>query len=329
MSNPSMHEIQVRGFLQDASILMKNEEEDLIADKVALLKDGVSKKAKIAKYRVGEWFRDEAGIRAPGTEANRADFNIDEVNIDPKQYAMAKEVHDEDVEAENHFNPPPLNNQQDAIQWNVNKIDLKKEIRVASLIESTTWADGNATGEDAAGLWAPGGSNTFIADVRRGKHTVRGLTGKVPNTLVIDYQTFESLAEEATIAEKIKYTQLGVITPQLIAALVGVNEVLVGKAIKNTANEKEEADAFTASNIWETNADKGGAFLFYKPKQMGLKTAAALGQFRTKMPGGRGRLTSSWREQSKHQWVYETAEDTDITVMHANLGFQWIDTFAT
>ena len=301
----------------------------MIADKVAMLKDGVSKKAKIAKYRVGEWFRDEAGIRAPGAEAPRGDFNIDEVNIDPVQYAMAKEVRDEDVEAENHFNPPPLDMQKDALQWNVSKIDLKKEVRVSQLIKDTTWADGNAAGEDAAGLWAPGGSNTMIADVRNGKNAVRDLTGKIPNVLVIDYRTFESLAEEATISDKIKYTQTGIVSAQLLAVLLGVDEVLIGKAVTNSANEQQAADAFTGSNVWETNADKGGAFLFYRPKKLGLKTAAALGQFRTRMPGGRGRLSSAWREPSKHQWVYETAEDTDISVIHANLGYQWIDTFAT
>jgi len=178
---PNMHELQVRSFIQDASILMKNDEDSLIADRVAPIVDGVSKKAKIAKYRVGEWFRDGAEIRAPGAEAARSGYNIDSVDVSPKQFAHATEVHDEDVEAENHDAAPPLNNQQDAIQWNVNKIDLKKEIRVSQLIKDTTWADGNAAGEDAAGLWAPGGSNTFLADIRNGKATIQSKTGKIPN----------------------------------------------------------------------------------------------------------------------------------------------------
>ena len=263
---PSLQELQVRGFIQDASILMKNEEEDLIADKVAPIVDNVSKKAKIAKYRVGEWFRNNAGVRGPGSEAPRSQYNIDEVNVNPVQYAHATEVRDEDVEAENHFNPPPLDMQQDAVQFNVNNIDLNKEIRVSQLIKDTTWADGNAAGEDAGGLWAPGASNTFIADIRNGKNTIRDLTGKIPNVLVIDYQTFESLIDEDTVSGKIKTTNDKILRPNLLAALLGLEEVLVGKAIQNTANEVDGADAFTGANIWETNADKGGAFLFYRPK---------------------------------------------------------------
>lgn len=327
MSNPAIQSITVRGFIQDASIQFRNK--DYIADRVALIKDNVSKKAKIAKYRPGDWFRDEADVRAPGTRAKRGSHVLDEVNINPVQYAFAKEVTDEDVEAEGDFNTPPINLQQDAVEFTADKIDLKKEKRVSTLIKDTTWADGNAAGEDAAGLWAPGGSNTMIADVRNGKATIREKTGMIPNVLVIDYETFDQLIEEATIVDKIKHTQTAVMTEELLARVLGLDEVIVAKAIENTDPKINGADSFTSANVWETNAGKGGAFLFYRPPSMGLKVAAALGQFRCRMPNGQGRRTMTWREEAEHQWVYETAEDTDIVAIHANLGYQWIDTHTT
>jgi len=326
-SSPNIQEQTVRGFVQDASIFFINK--DYIADKVAMIKDKVSKVAKITKYRPGDWFRDEAQVRAPGTRAQRGTHVLDEVNIDPLQFAFAKEITDEDVKAEGDFNTPPINLQMDAVQFSSDKIDLKKEKRVSQLIKDTTWADGNAAGEDVAGLWAPSGSNTFLADIRNGKATVRDKTGMIPNVLVIDYTTFESLIEEATVLDKIKHTRLGVLTEDLLAGILGLEQVLVAKAIENTANEVSGADSFTSSNIWETNAGKGGAFLFVRPPRMGLKVAAAIGQFRVAMPNGQGRQTRTWREPAEGQWVYESAEDTDIVALHANLGYQFIDTFLT
>jgi len=327
MPAPAAQEKTVRGPLQDASVLFKNKL--YIADDVTRMKDNVSKKAKITVYRPGDWFRDEAEVRAPGTRAKRGEYETDDVNIDPVQYAFAKEVTQEDMDAEGDFFTPPFNLQQEAIEFSVDKIDLKKEKRVAALIEDSTWADGNAAGEDAGGLWAPGGSNTFLADIRNGKATIQSKTGMIPNILVMDYGTFENLREEATIADKIKHTQTDILTEQLLANLLGLDAVLVGKAIENTANKTPGSDAFTAANIWETNAGKGGAFLFYRPSAIALRTPLAIGQFRVKQKNGAGRLTRSWREEAEDQWVYEVREDTDIVAVHLNLGYQWIDTLLT
>jgi hypothetical protein len=312
--------------MRDVSIQFRNK--DLIADRMTMIKDNVSHKSKIAKYSPGYWFRDEAKLRAPGTRAARGGFDIEYVNVTTEQYAFAKEITQEDLDSEGDFNAPPLNMVQDAIEYATDKVDLKKEKRVSQLIQDTTWADGVAGGEDAAGLWAPSANNTFLEDIRTGKAAIRDETGMIPNVLEIDYATMELLKEEDTILEKIKYTQRGVLTADLLAALIQVDEVIVGKAIENTAEEVDGADAFTAANVWETTAGKGAAFLFYRPQRLGLKTAAAIGQFRVKQQNGVGRLTRSWQEKAEDQWVYEVREDTDIALVHAKLGYHWINTAA-
>jgi len=313
--------------MSDVSIQFRNR--NYIADRVAMIKDNVSHKSQVTKYDPGFWFRDEAELRAPGSRAARGGFTTSAVNVTTKQYAFAKEVTQEDLDSEDMVGAPPLPMVQDAIEYASDKVDLKKEKRVSQLIKDTTWADGNSGGEDAGGLWAPSGSNTFLADIRNGKAVIQSKTGLVPNKMWIDYETFELLKEEDTILEKIKYTQRGVLTADLMAALLGLDEVMVAQTIENTANEDDGADAFTAANVWETNAGKGAGFLFYAPPRMGLKTAAALGQFRVKQQNGTGRLTRSFREEAEDQWVYEVREDTDITVLHENLGYHWIDTNAT
>lgn len=327
MPQPNIKEEIVAGPLQDVSLAYRNR--DYIADRVFSILDGADPKAKIYKYRKGSWFRDEAAIRAPGTRARRGGYVITPVSISTDEYAFAKEVTDEDRRFARLKSTPPLQPDQDAIEFCSDKIDLKKEVRVAALITGTTWADGNSGGEDAEGGWAAGSGNTFLADIATGKKTIQKNTGIDPNVLLIDYQTYLSLKEESTILDKIKYTQRGVFGVELLASLLDLEEVLIGKAIKSTAEETQAGDDFTAARIWEPNADKGMGFLFYRAPRLGLKVLTAGMQVRIAYENGQARRTSTWREAAEHQDVYEVAEETDIVATCTDLGYFWKDTYAT
>ncbi|PKN71205.1 MAG: hypothetical protein CVU54_01930 [Deltaproteobacteria bacterium HGW-Deltaproteobacteria-12] len=326
--DPNVKDLLVSGPLQNISIAFKNE--DYIADRVFPILDGADPKAKITVYNKADWFRDEAGIRAAGTRANRGGYKIDEVSVATKEYAFAKEVTDEDRRFSKLKNAPPLKPDEDAIAFASDKTDLKKEIRVGSLITAGTWVDGAVGGEDAEGLWSPAGAtNTFLADITKGKKAIKSSTGKRANVLVIDDATYMALAECEAILDKIKYTQRGVMTKELLAAMLELDEVLVGRAIKNTAKETKTGTEFTGVNIWEVNSGKGMGFLFHRPKTLGLKVATAGLQVRVAYDDGQPRRVTTWREPAEHQDVYEVAEETDIVQVHAALGYLFKDTYAT
>jgi hypothetical protein len=328
MSTPNVKEQITAGPLPGVSIAFRNK--DYIADRVFPILDGADPKAKITSYLKGAWFRDEAGIRAAGTEAKRGGYYLTDVSVATKEYAFAKEVTDEDRRFAKAKNAPVLQPEQDAVEFASDKVDLKKEIRVGGLITAGTWNDGNAGGEDAEGLWAPAGAtNTFLADIVTGRKAIQVKTGIDPNCLVIDYATYLALKECDAIAEKIKYTQRAVYGTELLAALLELDEVMVGKAIKSTAKETKAGTEFTGARIWEVNAGKGMGFLYYRAPKLGLKVATAGLQVRIAYEDGSPRRISTWREASKHQDVFEAAEETDIVLVHADLGYLWKDTYAT
>ncbi len=325
MAQPNTKELIVAGPLANVSIAYQNQ--SYIADRVFPIIDRISPKAKIARYLKGAWFRDEAGIRGPGARAARGGYPIDYLSIATKEYAFAKEVTDEDRRFASVQGAPPLKPDQDAIEFATDKIDLKKEKRVADLIIGGTWA--GVAGEDAAGLWAAGAGNTFLADVRARVETIRSNTGLKPNKLIIDFGTYNSLKEESTVLDKIKYTERGVLTKELLAAILELDEVLIGEAIYSTAKETKAGTDFTAANIWEKTATKGSAFLFYRPPAAGLKVPSAGYQARIAYEDGSPRRSTTWREAAEHQDVYEVAEETDILITGADLGFLWYDTLLT
>lgn len=329
MPTPDVRSEIIRGPLADVSTRFKNM--SYIGDLISPIKDNVSHKAIYYKYRRGDWFRDEAALRSPGTKAKRGDFNLDSVNITTKQYAFAKAVTREDIESEGMQGAPPVNMQQDAIEYCADKVDLKKEKRIANIVQTTTWADGvGSGGEDVEGKWASSeaaATNTFFADIRKATIKIQSETGMTPNHLMLDFRTMEDLKENPLVADKIKYTQRNIVTADLIGSLLGVR-VLVGAAIENTDKEKL-TDTMTSKYVWEYNATKGSAFLFYRPAAMGLKVPTAMGQFRVRQEGGAGRLTRVFREEAEDQWVYETREDTDIVAIASQLGYAFKDTILT
>lgn len=327
MPQPNVKELMVAGPLANVSVAFRNK--DYIGDEAFPILDGADPKAKITKYLKGAWFRDEAGIRAAGTRAKRGGYPLTSVSVATDEYAFAKEVTDEDRRFAKAKNAPPLQPDQDALEFCADKIDLKKEIRVANAIKDTTWVDANATGEDAEGLWAPAGAtNTFLADIVTGRKAIQAATGLDPNTLILDYATYLALKECEAIQEKIKYTQRGVFGAELLAALLELDQVLVGKAIYSSAKETKAGTDFTAAKMWEVNAGKGMGFLFHRAPRLGLKVPTIGVQVRIAYENGQPRRTTTWREAAEHQDVYEVAEETDIVVVASELGYKWRDTYA-
>lgn len=327
MGLPNVKESIIAGPLANVSIAYRNM--DYIADRVFPILDGADPKAKITKYQRGAWFRDEAAIRAPGTEARRGGYPITSVSIATKEYAFAKDVTDEDRRFVRAQGAPVLQPEIDAIEYATDKIDMKKERRVAELVTGTTWADGNVGGEDAEGGWAAPSGNTFLADIEKAQKAVKSAIGRRANVLVIDDLTYGGMKEIDALLDKIKYTQRGVLTKEMIAAMLDLDEVIVGSAIYSTAAEKADGSDFTAADIWTVNAGKGMGFLFWRPPRVGIKMQCAGLQVRIAYENGGPRRISTWREASRHQDVYEVAEETDITLIDANAGYLFKDTYAT
>ncbi len=312
--------------LQDVSVQYRNPL--YVADRVFPVIPNCPPEAKIAKYLKGAWFRDEAGARGPGSEAVRGGYPVGYADVIPKEFAFAKEVTDEDREVTAALGGPPLRPDQDAIEFATDRILLKREIRTSALIRATVWSGIAAGGEDAEGLWAAGAGNTFLVDVKARISTILSNTGLKPNVLLIDGGTYMSLTEESTVLDKIKYTQKGVLTAELLAAILDLEEVVVAYAVQSTAKETKAGTEFTAARVWEQTATKGMSFLYYRAASPGLKIPSAGYIARSALFPGGVRVTT-WREESKHQDVYEAAEKIDIIAAGADLGFMWKDTLLT
>jgi hypothetical protein len=340
MAFPSVGSVVVRGALQNVSTLYRNE--SYVGDSVFPLINGLNYQTKVTKYNKQPWFSNAAAFRAPGSTARRVDWSVQTQNLDPQEVAAGGVVVDELFFASQQPGNLPIQPIQDTILFVSDKVDLFREVLVANSIlnGTTTWADGIAGGSiptNGAGSWLEIGSSdsttaNFLRDVVSAKYTIQSKTGIDPNTLLMDYNTYTQLLLNEPTLQRLKYTMgPAVVTEQLIAQMLGLQNVIVGKTIQSTSKENEA----TINNpimkpVWDSqlNPGKGMAFLFYRPAAAGLKQPSAGYQYRVAYDGNTWRRLIAYREEWNHQSVYECSEYIEVVPVLTDIGYLWTRTIA-
>lgn len=287
-------------------------------------------------FRKGAWFRDEAGVRGPGGHAPRGGYVLATDNYFAENWAFATPIPDE---ARKNADPP-LRPDINATQFATDKIELRMERLVANNVIKTGVWTGQAD-KDVNATWVAGTGNTFIKDVFDGIESIRKTIGRRPNVLMMDSKTFKETAQEATVLDRIKYTgtnlQPAMVTPNMIAAIFGLQEVVIGDTIYSNADEKADGTDFNSVDIWELNATKGSAFLYYRTNAPAIEEPNAGYSFvwidpdipNTGVANTNGRRIVRWREDSPHQDVIEASQAMDPKVTGADCGALFYDTIIT
>ncbi len=86
-------------------------------------------------------------------------------------------------------------------------------------------------------------SSTPITTIRDAMATVRNKIAKECNTIVMGIDVFHTLQDHSKILERIKYSQKGIVTVDLLKAIFGVDNILIGKGVYST-------DAGVITNLW-------------------------------------------------------------------------------
>jgi hypothetical protein len=345
MAFPASTSILVRGALQNVSILYRNQ--SYIADSIFPLINGLNYQTKVLKYAKRDWFGlTENGFRAENATAARVDYKVTTQNLDPREISFGATVSDELFFASNQPGNLPVQPITDCILLVSDKIDRFREKLVADTIYGTdlykgtvTWSDGTTGGSlpsAGAGGWAVDSSaNSIIKDVENAKAKVLKNTGVIPNSLMMDYNTFVKCFKIpgsflGGIIDRIKYTQRaepGDIGEGLVAAALGLDNVVVGKAIYTSERETAAGTMTNPAFIWDPNS-QGKAFLYYRPAAAGLKQVSPGYQYRVAYDGQTWRRLISYREEWAHHSVYEAAEWVDIAPVSTDVGYLFNRTYA-
>jgi hypothetical protein len=252
-----------------------NEDSVYIADKIFPQVSVAKQSNKIAKYDKEFWFRNEAEIRAPSTETAGGGFTVntsDTYFCD--NYGWHMDVADED--RANY--DAPFDPDNDATLLAVDKLRLCREVKWAGdFFKTGVW--GTTTTLSGTDQWSDYANSDPIGNVETAREAIFSATGKDPKDLTVGRAVWAKMKHHPDFLERIKYTQKAILTRDLVASLLEVDNLFVGEAIQNTT--KEAASTQTYAYIFGKHA-----LLTYAPKRPGLRVPSCGYTFSWSKMGG-------------------------------------------
>ena len=216
----------------------------------------------IPKYTKSYWFRDEAKERAPGTKGARSGYAVDNTNTYfCIGFALGKEIPDE-VRLNTDV---PYDMDRDATNWVTDMLMRRREVSFAAdFMKTSVWTTDVVGGTNFT-KWSDYGTSDPIGDIRTGMRSVRQKIGMRPNSLIMGEIIWNRLQDHPDFVDRVKYTQLGVITRDLVAGVLELTRLLVGEAIYTTSLEGTAEASVSYTDIVDDDA-----LLIYTPASPGL-----------------------------------------------------------
>lgn len=230
--------------LTNISVAYMQEESNFIADKVFPIIPVKKQSDVYFVYNKGDFFRDEARVRAGASESVGGDYGVEA--SDP-YYCKVHAFHKDVTEQDRANYDDPLDADQDATDFVTQKMLIRREVVWAEkFFRPGVWSteiQGVAAEPEAGQVlqFDQVGSDP-IGVVSQQIVEMAGNTGFKPNTIVMSPAVFYALKNHEDILDRIKYTQKGIVTADLLATLFEVENVYVAWAVVNTANQGAEDD---------------------------------------------------------------------------------------
>lgn len=239
MPQPTGGDIYVSRPLTNISIAYITDQTDFIASRVFPPVPVDHQYGLYYKYNKGDWMRTVAEKRAPRTESVGSGWNITTDTFSADVNAVHVDVSDQDRANQDS---PIIELDRDATVFVTRDILLRREKDWVTtyfgtgLYSNADQIGGAADGANAFIQWDRA-SSTPIEDIEVERIKMARTTGLKPNVLVLGPEVYSALKNHVQILDRIKYTERGIVTNALMAALFDVDEVLVPMLVENTAQE--------------------------------------------------------------------------------------------
>jgi hypothetical protein len=246
-------------------------------------------------HRTGLYFvydtanlRQENDLRSGKSGTAVVDFGLTKTQYGPlAEHALKSGIEkDEMDEFANPYDP-----KIDHTNTVSDRMLLNKEIALATVMASTAVITQNQTNSGGQ-QWSDYANSDPFGDIQGAIDTVLENALMPANTLVLGYQVWSKLKNHPDLIDRVKYTQFGKMSTDALAALFDLDQVIIAKAVYNTA-----AEGLTPSNafVWGKNA-----WVMYVPPTPALRSPAAFYTLVLK----NGRYVDSWYDfDPKVTWI--------------------------
>lgn len=281
MPNITPGDVHVMVPLTQVMIAYAQQSKDFIADKVFPVVPVDHQSDFYYRFGRRSYLQTQAELRAPSTETPGVDWTFTKNSFYAQVWGLHYDIEDQlrsNADANFQFDTAgtELITQQMLLRRDLNWI--------SAFFASSVWGE-TLTGTSST---SPGSTqftqfdvagSTPIETFRAAKLRFKRRTGMMPNIAVFSPNAYNALLDHPEIIERIKYTQAGFLTEQLIAQAIGIDQVLVASAVQAT-NYDEELIADTAPTTqWVTGAssspDSNGILLLFSAPRPSRNTPSA------------------------------------------------------
>lgn len=230
MPQPQRSDVHVNKPLTNISIAYIQKPNDFVADKVFPVVPVMKQSDLYFQYDKKYWFQSQSAKRAPGTESAGSNFAV----APSGQYFCNVWANHKDVDDQTRQNADqPVDLDRDATQFCTQQNLLRREKEwVGAYMKTGIWT--GAPDFTPNTLWSAAGSDP-VNDIETLKSGVKEKTGFDPNCLVLSRDVFSKLKSNASILDRMKYTQRAVLTVEILASLFDLEKVLIANAVEDTA----------------------------------------------------------------------------------------------
>lgn len=247
--------------------------------------------------------------RAPTADYARVEYKVDKSSTYTcEEYGLEQLIDDR----QRKNTPAPLDADVDTTEIVTDMLLNNVENAVSTpLTALATYAATNKKDYSAlpAAQWNAGATSTPLEDVTiTGREAIRSLTGLYPNTLILGATVLAVLRQHPQIKEMVKYSQLGIVTEELLAKFFGVERVLVGLSMRNTA---KEGQTVTLGDNWGKHA-----VLAYVNTRPAIKQPSLMYTFQSQP-----RKVYKYREDKKNSDCIRVSQILDPRIVAAACGY--------
>lgn len=315
--------IHVDRYLTNYSVRFVQDANNFVSQKAATVIPVLKQTDSYVVYPRGYFWRDEAGPRPLGGRPRQVGYKVESASYSAIEYALEHVIDDR----QRANVDDPINLDENATRLLTSKMMIKQERLWATEFFTTgVWTkdvsgvvSGNVDGTSIL-HWSDANSDP-IGDIDYYKDYMHALTGYMPNTLVLGATVKRKLRTHPDIADRIKYTSVGIADEGVLASLFEVPNVMVARGIYNSA---DEGVADSLQYIVNTN----GFWLGYIEQTPSLDSPTAVANFAWTglIPGATnaiGGVMERGRDDRAHSDWFQCRMAFDLKAVSTDLGIMF------
>lgn len=312
MAQPTPSDVHIDAALSNISIAYRNE--GYVADRVFPIVPVDKQSDYYFVFTKDFWFRNSVERRGPGSKYAEGGLELSSVQYVCVNKGLSFPLPYESMENED----AAVELETSGAEYLADQFMLDREIALsAAIMDASAWT--SSTTLSGGTQWSDYANSDPIGDIETAKETIKKLTGRYPNALLMGAEVWDKLKFHPDLLDIYKHTGAAILTTEMVAKVFDLGQILVGNAVYNSA---EEGATFTGAYIWPKNA-----LLLWVPKSPGLRTPSAGYTFVWKQKGFQVAIERV-EERTRKRDLLLADHAFNQKVTGADLGYEVIDAVA-